>query len=293
MTLLPDGFAKGIIQIANLTEEPVLVPEGTVFSSLGGDPVKFASEESVLIPGGVGETAQITVSAVHPGIHGNLQEGELKVVEGELGLDISITRSDEMTGGSQAMLPAPSESDRLSALSELSLELDMAASHEIENNLNEEEIIIPETIARVSVVQEEMYPEIGHPGERLDLWLQAEYQAWVVDETDIRRIARSLLDATLPDGFQPMNQDIDLQYLSSPQIRDQQLHLAVTSIRMIEREVDFEKLVKMIAGNKPEQGVSLLMNEMRLQKAPSVQITPEWWPILPFLGYQYEVSIKP
>lgn len=73
--------ATGALTLENLTDAPVTVPAGTVFSNGGDEPRRYALTTEVVIP--AGGTLEAQVSALEQGRASNVRRGQLDTVEDE------------------------------------------------------------------------------------------------------------------------------------------------------------------------------------------------------------------
>ena len=108
----PDGSATGTIDLANPTDDAVVVPADTVVTSRTG--VKYRVTEDVEIPGRsqtkVPGGASVTVAAVAPGSGSNLGQGELSGRIAELGVYFS-NRGGDIRGGSDRDVQVVADED--------------------------------------------------------------------------------------------------------------------------------------------------------------------------------------
>lgn len=290
---LPASKAEGFITASNLTEKPVEVPAGTVFSTSLNHPVRFASKESVLLPAGVGETMVVPIQAIVSGVEGNVGPGEINIVVGDLGLQIGIVQNEPMQGGSQVSVPSPSQDDYQAALDMLMEKLNQTAEQRILADHSPGEVYIMGSFSQNRIREETAFPQAGMPGETLQLWIQAEYHALFLMESDLQQLAVSLLDATLPNGYVPIEEGAEIQFLSSPSIHESVATIDLLAMRMIEKEINEDALFRFVAGTQPQQAALMLAKQFSMEEAPEIRLDPHWWPILPYLFSQYEVVSSP
>lgn len=286
---VPTTRAEGTLRITNLTFEAVQIPAGTVFVTLGSRPVRFSNRESVILRPGVGETTEVNVHALELGVQGNVDAGDIQAVEGALGLSIIVTNPEEINGGMDITLQSPSKSDYQMARSSLLKRLETIAEEETLSLLGEKDVLIPETVSFVESSLEQVTPQLGQPGQFLRVYLEADYRAWYIQESDISVVAKRLLDATLPEGFTVVEDEITIRYLNPPVFDHEKVEWRILSSREIERDIEFGEIFEMVAGRRLEKAGDTLRAEFKLASFPSVRIQPHWWPILPFMGFQYEV----
>ena len=90
---LPSQPAAGTVTFTNLTDQPVEIPQGS--GVRGMDPgiarLRFVTTRPGEVPAGAGQTLQLPVECVTPGLQGNLPAGSLAAIEGLLGTQLSVT----------------------------------------------------------------------------------------------------------------------------------------------------------------------------------------------------------
>ena len=125
----PQSKAKGVVVFRNLTQQAVTVPAGNGGSNGGRSAVRFVTTSDGEVDAGVGKMLELPIEAVEGGLSGNVDAETIVVVEGRLGLSLSVTNPEPLTGGREIPSVQASDADRERAKDELmkSLESDARA----------------------------------------------------------------------------------------------------------------------------------------------------------------------
>lgn len=93
------GRATGTVIFINLTNKPVVIPQGTIVSTSAGSIVKFVTIEEAILPKIEGGTAEAGIVAVDSGPSGNVDPWEINVIEGPLALYARVINYNRTWGG--------------------------------------------------------------------------------------------------------------------------------------------------------------------------------------------------
>src|SRR6266540_2020259 len=90
--VIPQSKAKGVAVFRNLTQQAVPVPAGTVVRT--ADNLRFVTTSEHEVGAGVGKILELPIEAVEGGLASNVAAETIVVVEGKLGLLLSVTNPD-------------------------------------------------------------------------------------------------------------------------------------------------------------------------------------------------------
>ena len=285
--------ATGEVLLTNRTDQPVTVPAGTVVVASGLAPIRFEFTASGTVPSGVGQTLTMPVRALTPGSRGNIAAGQIRALEGPVGLQLTVENPSPIRGGLDRPAPSPSTVDTKTLRDRLSAELEANAMDEILALLGSDRRLVEGSLRRVKVLEETRQPETGQPSDILEIALRAEYAVWVVREEDLQVVASASLNAVLEDGYTAVPGSLGIDFASSPRWQDGEARSASWDLR-IEREViamlPEEQVIQAVRGRSADaarQGLSTLP----LAAPPVIQINPAWWKTLPFLPFRIAVIV--
>ncbi len=289
----PDEAARGEVVFINLTLQPITIPQRTIVRTLDSPPIRFATTTAEVLPGQAGATRNVAVEALNPGEEGNLPTDSLIVVEGSLGLYVSATNPEPTTGGSERIsaAPTPEDYDSLSAL--LLAALWETALSEAQAGLAPNDIILNTSPNEVSILEETFSPSEPQPTITLSLLQRAEFDFIIVSWQIFQEMINSILNATLPSGFTPLQGTLIMSPLSTPEFKED--NTAIWEVKT-QREVytlgNISESIRGVRGNNISDVYKSLSETLSLEIPPEIDTTPSWWPWLPFTEMRIEVIIR-
>ncbi|MEW6094160.1 MAG: baseplate J/gp47 family protein [Chloroflexota bacterium] len=281
------GYAAGSVRFENLTESAVGIPAGTVVRTLTSPPVRFATQEDIVLPAGVGEWLEVAVQAVEAGPDGNLSAGTITAIEGGLGASMSVTNPLPMTGGTETSLPTATEVDRLSLQQALMDSLAEECKASLNGLIPADAVYFLDTFIANAVTQT-FFPAEGQPGETLSLTMEVECSGQYASLEDLQSLALAALDADLPAGFAPFGEPVILEQ-GEIAILDGMAEWEMSLERPLRAQVDAASAALLVSGLEPETAVSRLEESLPLTASPYIAVTPAWWPRLPFIPFRITV----
>jgi hypothetical protein len=290
LALVDDEVAAGSVHFTNLTDQPVLIPAATALLTLNRSAVRFLTTRAVELPAGPGQTAAVPVRAEVPGPNGNVDAGQIRAVEGAIGLRVSVDNLEAVQGGSARRSPAPSPQDYRALHQKLLKQLQLTALEELQARLQPGQRLLYETIRLVEETAEEREPAIGQPADRLQMTLRAEFEGWYVEERDMQFVAQAALDANLPPGFRPVDDSLRTHFSAEPVVDENgAARWMLDAERVLQADWSRELAVMVIRGRSLEDASQILQAAFSLSTAPQITLFPKWWIRLPFLPFRIAV----
>jgi len=290
---VPAKVARGAVIFRNLTDLPIKIPSGTIIRSVADEEIRFETLEDAEIEGVVNATAEAPIKSLVFGKRGNLEENMLQAIEGELNLWLAVTNPTPTSGGGDEFVNAPSERDR-EELYELTMSyFSKESGDEITKELAEGDLIFPDTISDIEILEAVYLPPKGETGDRLTLTIHALFQLLYAKEVDITELAQLALTASMPPGFTAVPKTLEL----SPASDFESNQAGITSWQMyVEQEllpnIPSAQVTALIQGRNPENAIENLQENFDLVSEPEIAITPTWWKWLPLAPFRIEVSVK-
>lgn len=287
---IPIDYASGEVIFQNLTNQPVVIPAGTVVSSTDSNH-RFSTLHQTRVPAGPGMEVETSIRAINPGTINNLSSGRIKAIEGELGVFLTVNNPNPTTGGSMSPSPAPSTTDRNELKKQLISTLTQNAFLEIQDTLAPEDILLTETPTLVKVLSETYSPADLQPASELELIIRLEYEAPYVSASDIGELARGILETNLPSGYTAIPQTMDVDHLTYPEYeRGSTTPWRIQLSQSIQSEPSTNQAVNIARGRSPQQARQLIMEGLSLSSAPQITTFPSWWPIMPLIPIRIDVT---
>jgi len=291
--LIPGDTASGMVLFTNLTNQVVSIPQGLIISTLDANPIRFFTTKAGTISAGPGRTLSLPVQAMIPGETGNLAAGSLAAIEGELGLNLSVTNRTSTHGGTNVSAPAPNEGDRQTLLKLLTSTLRDSAFTDLENNLDKGNLLLHTSLELTDTLEESYTPSDGLPGDQLELTLRLEYQAMVVREEDLQALVIPILDGGLRDGLNALAETLTLVHtrLAEPD-EEGNISWTLRAQRRVEADITPDKAIRLVVGKPVAVAIRLLESTFSLAATPEVELRPSWMPRLPYLPFRIQVKME-
>lgn len=288
--IMPGAKASGEALLMNLTDKPVSIPSGTVFMTHSTPPVSFITLETGAVPAGKGKTANVSLQAATAGLSGNVGSSDITMIAGDLGSQLAVNNIDPTAGGTQSNIVLATDQDRENLRRRMLADLQQQAFARFSSQLPAGDVLFIGTLTQPRVMQETFSPEAGVAGQKLTLNLRVEYGIAFASSSDLHMLAENVLDASLPAGFLPVSNQVDLQPVSGFTEGQGIVHWQLHAERKIRAQINKGQILSLVQGKTPENATSKLKESLGLTDTPAVSVSPDWWPWLPFLPVQ--ISIK-
>jgi hypothetical protein len=287
---VPIEPAIGGVQFTNLTDHAVVIPEGTVVSTLGSNPVRFATTKEGKVLAGPGKQVILPMTALTLGSKGNLPPDSIQAIEGPLGLNLTVTNPMSMHSGGDSTAPGPNPNDRARLYNRLFASLRKTAKDEIQANLSTGDIVLPHSFELTRVVEKTYTPSGEYAAEHLDLTLRVEFEALVVSENDIKALVTPILDADIPYGYSQVPDSLIITHIEEPQIGSENIsQWQIQAKRTIQAYISEEEVFNSTIGLTTAQASDNMASTLPVKGAPRIELIPSWWPRLPFLSFRINI----
>ena len=290
---VPAEVARGAVIFRNLTDLPTKIPAGTVIRSITDEEIRFETLENAEVEGVVNATAEVPVKSLVFGKRGNLEENTLQAIEGELNLWLAVTNPAPTSGGGDEFVNTPSKRDR-EELYELTMSyFSKESEDEIAQELAEGDLIFPDSIRDIEILEAVYTPPEGETGDKLTLTIHALFQLLYAKEVDLAKLAQLALSASMPPEFTPVPETLAF----SPASDFESNQTGVTSWQMyVEQElypnISSVQIAALTQGRSPENAIENLEENFDLVSKPKIVITPSWWKWLPLNPFRINFVIK-
>ncbi len=287
---VPQQAAQGEIQFTNLTNQEIIIPEGTVTRTIEINPIRFATIEDGILPAESGANISVVIQALNPGESSNLNAETLIVVEGDLGLQISSVNLVATFGGSEIESSAPTPNDYEDLSANLKSALWDTAIQEAKTIVDEDDFLILSAPNTISIKEEVFTPSIPQPVSELSLQLQIEYEVLYISGEDLKAIGILNLDALLSNELQAKNSTLLVLPITIPEFTEEnQLFWQVLVQREVIDQINYQEIKDLIKGSSFDSAKKMILNEYELSKDPDISIFPNWWPWLPVIPLRITV----
>jgi len=289
---IPERAATGEVVFSNLSDQDVSVPQGTVVHSEGDSAVRFVTTAGGTVPGEVGGSLTLTVTAANPGSSGNLEAGSLVVIEGPLSLSLAVTNPEPTTGGSELNSAAPAEGDYAQLKGQLLTTLTEGALNEAASGLAADDIILSTQPELVEIIEQSYEPSSSEqPATELALTLRATFEIVFVRGETVRQMVEAILDAQVAEGYTPQEGSLTIEQLGAPRITaDGEASWRLKAQRTVIAALPQAEVLNLVLGLRPEQASQKLSEAFELAAPPQISTWPSWWPWLPSLPFRISID---
>ena len=293
--ILPDQPATGRVTFTNLTDVAVIIPPGTTVLTPAG--VRFTSNRQAQVPAQAGGTVDVAITAIQPGTQGNVAEGTIQSIEGTLGLQLSVTNTAPTTEGTDQTFASPTVLDQRRAYRQLLDSLRETAAAEILAQLTPGDLLLNDTPFLLHTFEETYSPaetisgETPVPADHLEAFVRLEFQTFTISQLDLQTLARSVLDASLEVGYEPVPNTLSFELPNDPEPDlDNRARWEMNARRELTATLPGNIAIDLALGQPPTAARSRLNETLPLSSPPEISLNPNWWPWMPFLPFQIEVQ---
>lgn len=289
---IPQTPASGTVRFTNLTDQQVTIPAETVVRASQTPELAFQVTSAGQVAAGPGETITLTVQCQTPGSAGNLPAGALNAIEGILGTRLTVTNPEPLQGGSDSSLPAATVADQRLLQESLQAALQETALQELRRTLGDGDLLIPESLQLLEIVEATFDPPDQEPASQLQLSLRARYSALVIAGVDLKQLMQAVLNAQLPSGYSPQPDSLEIALLEPPKFEaDGYFSLRLQASQQVSAQITESRVVQLLLGQPPQLAVQRLQNQLALQAEPRIQTWPPRWPRLPILPFRLHIHL--
>ncbi len=291
-TTIPETYASGEALFTKLVELPLTIPEGSVLSTGGDDPILYHTQEMITLPEGYGSQGSVAIKAVVPGISGNLSSDQITEINAEFGADVTVTNPDPTSGGSDLAVPAPTEADREQVFNRALLESAELAILASETQITPADLLLCDS-PQLEEIREQAYtPQVGMPADHIRIDLSVEYSCYYVLEQDLQQLTETFLTRRYQgEKKQPILDSVSYTQIGYPAM-DGQLSTP-WEMKITWREtprIDKPEAIRQVLGLSPQQAAEVLTQAYDLETAPEIKLIPGWWIRMPVLPFRIEMK---
>ncbi len=290
---VPDKPAEALLSLTNQTDQPVIIPAGTVFLTTTDPKQRYLTLAQAVVPAGMGQAMETRVQAEAPGSAGNVPAGAIQAVAGTVGLQISVTNPAPAEGGSDRAGKAASETDYSQLYDTLITTMTETALTNLQTQYGHDLLIVPESMAVEKVLEDKRQPAVNFPSDRVRLALKAAFKVMAVSQENLAAAATASLDANLAEGMQAAPASLMIEEKTAwVIIPGQRLTLDLLAARLTSPTADAAQLFGDIQGKPTAIARQIVQTKWELDQLPNISITPAWWPRLPFLPFRIKVVVQ-
>jgi hypothetical protein len=226
------------------------------------------------------------------GAQANLSVDKITIVEGSLGLSISVTNPSVIKGGANSQLIGATDEDRAELREVVMDNLRREAESTLRAQISPADLLLMDTFEVAQITEENFTPPAGQPGNSLVLKMQVEFSVRYVADESLRQLSLSTLNAAVENGFESTALPA-YRVITDPSTDNSGIsHFELEVTRTLIQQVDEMQIFSLIRGQKPQLIQNKLVSSLSLRQQPEITVTPAWWPWLPLIPFNISVEIK-
>jgi hypothetical protein len=287
---VPKSKSKGVARFTNLSQSEVELPAGTVVSTKSS--IRFATLNDTRLPTGSDQFVDVPIEALDEGSQGNVAADTITIVEGPLGLSISVTNPDATKGGANSQLIGASDDDRAKLRKVVMDNLRRDAETKLRVQIAPADLLLMDTFEVTKIIEEKFTPPAEQPGKTLGLNMQVEFSSRYVSDDDLKELSLSTLNSSMENGFAAQALPA-YKIVGDPSTDNSGIsHFDLGVTRTLLRQLDAMRVFSIVRGQKPELIKDELVSKLSLREEPKISVTPSWWLWLPLIPFNISVETR-
>ena len=188
-------------------------------------------------------------------------------------------------------MPAPTTQDLQILRARLIDQLKQSALAEMQSILPGDDILIVPTMAMVDTLEETAIPSQDEPGNDLEVSMRVRFRSQAVSGDVLHRLVSPVLDSSTPAGYTSIDNSLELTHLSQPALsQDGTIHWTVSATRKLQVDILASQAIEIVKGMTVAQAKASLATSLPLSGLAQIELTPKWWPRLPYLAMRIQVT---
>ncbi len=285
------GRATGQVYLVNLLDQEVTVPAGTVVrATAGSQPVRFQTLRALTLPA-QGE-AQVAIEALDAGPIGNVGPYQINQMEGPLAYAVHVFNETATKGGTREPVPVVTRADRQRAW-DVASRVALEQAYLALQALLEGDEFLPRASLIVQAAPKVDYSHLvdeATPSLSLDLRLLVTGQA--VRARDVQMVAYQALQQRLPPGYRLTDVSFTTSEMVEEDLGSGPLTFYVTAYGTAQADIAAETVWELVRGQPVQSARDLLVRRLPLVSAPEIQVSPPWFPNVPYLRARVQILLE-
>ncbi|MBL7184398.1 MAG: hypothetical protein ISS50_08115 [Anaerolineae bacterium] len=149
-----------------------------------------------------------------------------------------------------------------------------------------------ESVALDHIVTEEYDTPIEEQADVLTLEMGVMFRGTAVGEENANALILAALEAVVPEGFALGSQDLQYQRGEIVDVEDGRVSFVMKGAASVMAEVDEGAIKEAIRGKPLDLAEEYLSQNLRLEEAPVVEVTPTWLERIPWFGFRINISTQ-
>ncbi|MBC7235433.1 MAG: baseplate J/gp47 family protein [Chloroflexi bacterium] len=293
---VPDEHASGQVVFANRTNEPVLIPKGTIVRTTSGLNVRFYTLADVELPGELYAHRRVAIVALEPGPAGNVRALTIKAVEGEVANRVEVINDAPTSGGTIRRVPIVAQADFERLPGQLIVDLQAQSYQQLVQELQPGEFIPAESVD-VRIMEQHFNQVLDERSDVLSMRMKVVARALVVDGRALEEFAEALLvqggreRELIPDSLQIDRGNIVVDD-SQVAYGVKRATFQIRARGVVTSRIDKERVKQALRGKSVQEAKVWLMREFTLRSEPRITMVPDWWERMPYLPARLDLIVS-
>ncbi len=286
---MADTRAGGTVVFINQLSEEITIPEGTVVRTSAGVNVRFNTVETVILP--PNGTAEARVIAVEPGPSGNVSALTINTIEGPLAVKARVINDSATKGGAVSRTATVSNEDKERLRRLLVQRLHQEAQTTLQEELEEQEFLVPETVTVTYIIDEIYDKNPDEPAEFLNLTLRVMARGAVINRADANKLALRQLENQIPAGYELLPENLNFRIEDAMTVEGNTITFNAGATGFAVAQIDVGQIRELIRWQTIHESHEILRNRLPLAGEPEIKVSPNWLgrvPWFPFRIYVYQ-----
>jgi Baseplate J-like protein len=287
--------SSGTVTFTNLTNLAVRIPAGTAVRTTSGTPVRFVTQQDVNLEARRGASGAALVVAEESGPPGNVSAGQINRIEGPLSVPAAVTNENGTGGGEVQQVASVTVEDRQRVRDALLADLKQQGYAQLLTQLNEGEFAPLESLQVSSVLDEAFDHFAGEKAERLKLDMRLEVGVTAASEAPAFVVGQAVLNEQLGDTLAtiPNTTLFSRDPATTTVDEDGRIHFNISAAAEASAIINPEDVRSVASWQLANEARSLIDSRFPLVRPPAIEVTPDWFPRLPWLTWRIDVVIQP
>jgi len=288
---IPDTHAEGEAVFANKTNEPVMVPKGTILRTSTGTPVRFYTVTDLELPPKRGAHGRVGIIAVQAGPSGNVKRLTINEVEGEVSFQVDAINDEPTRKGGLKRVSEVTEEDRGRVKNALLQRLQQEAYAKLQAQLEETEFIPADTVS-VEIVEEKYDKEAKQIADMLTLQLHIKATGTLVGGAEANTLMLRMLESKKPEGYVLLPESLRFQAGEVVATEGASVRFEMKASGIAVSDVDESEVRRGITGKPMSEAEQYLLDRWDFEESPQLEVTPDWLGRIPWIPYRIAVEIR-
>jgi hypothetical protein len=280
------------VTFTNPKDVTVEIPAGTRVKT--AEAVVFTTDDSIEILAGGSEDVDIT--AVVEGDAGAVEADTIRLVEGDLEGDVTVTNADPTDPEGTVEVPAVSEDDQATLRTVVIDVVSGDAMEELESQ-NPGALVFEDTLD-VTIVDEQFSAEIGEEANWVTIDAELSVTAIAASAADLQEMAKFWLAEDLLEDEVLLDKTLDAEVVPGSAVTYDPEAATVTAEILLEGGIvpafDPQDLKEQIAGSSVSDARAYLADEIPSLTEPVIDRGPGWLPGgMPRFDWRIQLVVEP